>query len=131
MDSSTTWLYAAGALIEALCLILIFLYVATRRSDGTRARLYAMIGFGLILVQVLGMTLVQAVLSYSVSPAEFGQSALLLGVVGNLLSVTSKVFLAAAVFTGRQTGKSEDPMAQQFSSSRAEDHSNPYQPPGQ
>lgn len=129
MDSANTWFYAISSLANVLCAIVVFLYVATRRSDGTKARMFAMIGFGLIVANTLGQIFTSYFLSRSVDVATFGQITLVIGFVQHVLSMISKVFLAAAVFTGREVRQPTGPMAQQRPEPLTEDNSNPYQPP--
>lgn len=129
VNAVNVWFYAIPFLAHVLCTIAVFLYAATRRSDGTKARMFAMIGFGLIVVNTLGHSFISYFLSRSVDVATFGQITLVIDVLRNLLSIISMVFLAAAVFTGREVRQPAGPMAQQRPESLAEDNSNPYHPP--
>lgn len=130
VELPATWSLVVRKLAELLCVIAVFAYAATRRSDGSRARKFGLTGVVLMFSDVFLIDLIRLILVRNLPITE--RAAVEVACIGwhCLLFSSSAMFLVAAVFTGRDVTKPADAIAE-LPKSFVADNPNPYQPPGQ
>ncbi|QEG41066.1 hypothetical protein [Roseimaritima ulvae] len=122
-------LYALPSLLSLLFYAAVLIVLAVRPSDGSRAKLFAILGTLLLLINAMGGWALQVLISQFVGPEQIALAFGVFAILHSLLYFAGLSLVFVAVFTGRRPAASNaivDTPGGHISSAASD---NPYVPP--